>query len=262
MAEKWDSTFWSMRETFYFARKVVLENILKNAKKTKLSFCFLSFFKISTFSSSFHRKCGKKHLKMILFSQVSLVSPGFSWLRVTKSVGRRMVSRNWGRLTRNQRSLIKCLHMKCKQFCKFQDLLLSSLLFRKHAYGLYCCCLCQQSTNIFYPRKKLMTEDFSSYQKLSKREKKFNKHSVCVQTNFRTHELWSLPWADRRWFKRKHIRIRFCDVTFFLLETFFSVTFAEILTMTDRECLLATSSLFIKSNVVVIMARNVQTKLW
>ena len=157
---------------------------------------------------------------------------------------------------------IKCLHMKCKQFCKFRDLLLSSLLFRKHAYGLYCCCLCQQSTNIFYPRKKLMTEDFSSYQKLSKREKKFNKHSVCVQTNFRTHELWSLPWADRRWFKRKHIRIRFCDVTFFLLETFFSVTFAEILTMTDRECLLATSSLFIKSNVVVIMARNVQTKLW
>ena len=41
-------------------------------------FHFFGFFKISTFSSSFHRKCGKKHLKMILFSQVSLVSPGYA----------------------------------------------------------------------------------------------------------------------------------------------------------------------------------------
>ena len=63
VTEKWDSTFWSMRETFYFACKGVLKNISKSAKKTKLSFWFLSFFKISTFSSSFHRKCGKNTQK-------------------------------------------------------------------------------------------------------------------------------------------------------------------------------------------------------
>ena len=43
--------------------------------------------------------------------------PGFSWLRVTKSVGRRMVSRNWGRPTRNQRSLV--FYEELSKTCEF-----------------------------------------------------------------------------------------------------------------------------------------------
>ena len=92
MAEKWDSTFWSMRETFYFACKVVLKNISKNAKKTRLSFWFLSFFKISTFSSCFYRKCGKN-------TQKWFCSHRFRWfLLVTRKPPRRfretLVARN------------------------------------------------------------------------------------------------------------------------------------------------------------------------
>ena len=92
MAVKWDSTFWSMRETFYFACKGVLKNISKSAKKTKLSFWFLSFFKISTFSSSFYRKCGKN-------TQKWFCSHRFRWfLLVTRKPPRRfretLVTRN------------------------------------------------------------------------------------------------------------------------------------------------------------------------
>ena len=91
---------------FLFCLLSCIAKDLKKCKKVQVIFLFLGFLKNFHVLIEFLSKMWKKALKYVCSHRFRWFLPCFSWLRITKLVGRRMVSRNWGRLTRKQRSLV------------------------------------------------------------------------------------------------------------------------------------------------------------